>query len=89
LFTSKLPAKNPLSTLMFSISLMCFSMLLIFCPIVCSFINILLFSFFLTYNSTFNFCSLSKAPYRFWTNMSFSFIIFLFLNFKLRSLSRI
>jgi hypothetical protein len=89
LFTSKLHAKNPLSTLMFSISLMCFSMLLIFCPIVCSFINILLFSFFLTYNSTFNFCSLSKAPYRFWTNMSFSFIIFLFLNFKLRSLSRI
>ncbi len=32
---------------------------------------------------------LSKAPYKFWTNMSFSFIIYLFFIYRLESLSRI
>jgi hypothetical protein len=74
---------------MFSRSLLCFSMLLIFCMVVCSSTNTSLLSFFLTYNLALNFCSFSKAPCKFWTNLSFSFIIYLFFIFGSKKLSRI
>jgi hypothetical protein len=37
----------------------------------------------------FEFCSFSKAPYRLWTNLSFSFMIYLFFISKSKSLRKI
>ncbi len=85
----KVTCKESLSTLMFSKSLLCFSMLLIFCLIVYSFANTSLFSFFLTYNSTLSFFSFSKAPCKFWTNLYFAFILCLFMISISKSISKI
>jgi hypothetical protein len=74
---------------MFSRSLLCFSKLLIFRLVIYYFANTSLFSFFLTYNSILSFCSFSKAPYKFWIDLSFSSIIYLFFISKSQSLSKI
>jgi hypothetical protein len=62
-------------------------MLLIFCLVVCSFANTSLFSSFLTCNSSLSSYSFSKAPCKFWTNLSFSSVICLFMISKLESLN--
>ncbi len=51
--------------------------------------NTLLFSLFLSYNFALSFYSFSKAPWRLWTNLSISSIIFLFFIFRLENLSKI
>ncbi len=67
----KVTYKESLSTLIFSRSLLCFSMSLTFCLVVCNFAHTSLFSSCVMYNSTLSLLSFSKAPYKFWTNCPF------------------
>jgi hypothetical protein len=53
------------------------------------FCQYLTISLFLSCNSTLSFYSFSKLPCKFWINLSFSFIICLFLISKLESLNKI
>jgi hypothetical protein len=84
---TKITYKESFSTLIFSKSLSCFSMLLNFCLVVYNFSNISLFSSCIMYNYALSFYSFSKTPYKFWTNMSFSFVIYLFMISRSKSLS--
>ncbi len=74
--------------MIFSKSLSCFSMLLIFCLVVCSFANTSLFSSCLTCIFALSFYSFSKSPCTLWTKLSFYFMICLFLISILEILSR-
>jgi hypothetical protein len=85
----KVACKESLSIMMFTKSLLYFCMLSIFYLIAWSSANTLLFSLFLSNNFVLSFCSFSKAPWRFWTNLSFSSIIYLFLISKSKNISKI
>ncbi len=85
----KVTCKESLSTPMFSTSLLCFSILLIFCLTIYSSTNTSLLSLFLTCNSALSFYSFSKTSYKLWTNLFFSFLICLFLITTSESLSTI
>jgi len=84
----KVTCKESLSTLIFSRSLLCFSILLIFYLVVYNFANTSLFSSYFTCNFTLSFCSFSKAPYKFWTYLSFSSMICLLLISRSESLNK-